>query len=164
MEAEKCKCAKCDKCGMAMKACKCMKSADVVIDPGAPQTTVKSADPVERRTKKVQRQLIKLLDEVHKREFSAKEREHAADAGQAMPDGSFPIKTEQDLKNAIHALGRAKNPEAAKRHIKARARALGLSNLIPDTWKTAGADFHKAVAELAKAAVGRTKQTTQLSY
>jgi len=51
-----------------------------------------------------------------------------------MPDGSFPIVTLQDLKNAIKAHGRAKNPEAAKAHIKKRARALGHTELIPKNW------------------------------
>ena len=69
-----------------------------------------------------------------KRKFSAGERDKAASAGSAMPDGSFPIKSEQDLKNAIQAVGRAKDPDAARRHIIARAKALGLTNLLPDGW------------------------------
>lgn len=77
--------------------------------------------------------LMKRAEE--KREFSDKEREHLADTGAAMSGGGFPIKTVQDLKNAIQAIGRAKNPAAAKAHIKTRARALGASDLIPDTWK-----------------------------
>ena len=68
------------------------------------------------------------------REFSQQEREAAAEKGQAMPGGGFPIKSEQDLKNAIRAVGRAKNPAAAKAHIKKRARALGLTKLIPESW------------------------------
>ena len=52
----------------------------------------------------------------------------------ALPDGSYPIKSESDLKNAIQAFGRAKDKEAAKRHIMKRARALGLENLIPSNW------------------------------
>jgi phage head maturation protease len=85
-----------------------------------------------------------------KREFSDKEREDAASAGQALPDGSFPIKSVQDLKNAIRAIGRAKDPAKAKAHIKARAKALGASDLIPDTWKADGAeksDFSSQITE-----------------
>lgn len=70
------------------------------------------------------------------REFGTKERSKLADKGAAMPDGSFPIKSEQDLKNAIRALGRApedKRP-AVKAHIKKRAKALGLTDLIPEGW------------------------------
>jgi len=82
--------------------------------------------------------------EVEKREFTDAEREAAADTGAAMPDGSFPIKTVKDLKNAIQAFGRAKDPAKAKAHIKARAKALGKENLIPDNWKGADADLVKA--------------------
>jgi hypothetical protein len=68
------------------------------------------------------------------KEFSAKERETLAEKGQAMKGGGFPIRNKADLQNAIRAIGRAKNPAAAKAHIKKRAKALGLSDLIPETW------------------------------
>ena len=69
------------------------------------------------------------------RKFSTEEREKLAEKNQAMPDGSYPIATEQDLRNAIQAFGRAKNPGAVKEHIKRRARALGLTDLLPENWK-----------------------------
>lgn len=68
------------------------------------------------------------------RDFDKKQRDQAAASGAAMPDGSFPIKSEQDLKNAIHALGRANNPDAVKRHIIKRAKALGKTDLLPADW------------------------------
>lgn len=68
------------------------------------------------------------------RDVSTEERKKLADKGQAMPDGSFPIANEGDLKNAIQAIGRAKDPDAAKRHIKKRAKALGKEDLIPEEW------------------------------
>jgi ATP-dependent Clp endopeptidase proteolytic subunit ClpP len=68
------------------------------------------------------------------RDFSTDERQRLAKSGEAMPDGSFPIVTRQDLENAIHAIGRASNPDAAKAHIKKRAKALGLTDLIPEEW------------------------------
>lgn len=71
-----------------------------------------------------------------KRDFNAKERQQLADTGAAMKDGSYPIRNEQDLKNAIQSFGRASDPEAVKAHIKTRARALGLTNLLPEEWKT----------------------------
>jgi hypothetical protein len=74
-------------------------------------------------------------DDVAKRDFSAAERRSAADTGAAMSDGSFPIKTREDLKNAIHLAGHAKDPGKARAHIKARAAALGASDMIPDSWK-----------------------------
>lgn len=70
---------------------------------------------------------------------SKKSREQAAEKGQALPDGSYPIRNESDLKNAIRAYGRAKESDRAKvrKHIMKRARALGRADLIPEDWKTA---------------------------
>lgn len=85
-----------------------------------------------------------------KREFSDKQRAAAADSGAAMPGGGFPIENTGDLKNAIQAVGRAKNPDAAKAHIKARAKALGAEGLLPDTWKRAPDDIDLDSIELGK--------------
>ena len=83
--------------------------------------------------------------EVEKREFTDAERADAADAGQAMPDGSYPIKTVKDLKNAIQSYGRAKDPAKVKSHIMARAKALGKESMIPENWsKAIEADTDKA--------------------
>ena len=83
--------------------------------------------------------------EVEKREFTDAERADAADAGQAMPDGSYPIKTVKDLKNAIQSYGRAKDPAKVKAHIIARAKALGKESMIPENWsKAIEADTAKA--------------------
>lgn len=73
--------------------------------------------------------------EVEKKDYSDKEREAMAESGQAMEGGAFPIKTVKDLKNAIQSIGRAKDRQAAIDHIKARAKALGREDLIPDTFK-----------------------------
>jgi hypothetical protein len=69
-----------------------------------------------------------------KREFSGKERQARAESGHALPDGSFPIDNKEDLGNAVQAIGRAKDPAKAKAHIKARASALGASDMLPDSW------------------------------
>lgn len=79
-------------------------------------------------------EIVAQVDQVGARDFKQKERKDLADKGKAMPDGSFPIKNAQDLKNAIRLAGKAKDPAAAKRHIKKRARDLGLESLIPDGW------------------------------
>lgn len=71
------------------------------------------------------------------REFSEEEREDLAKEGKALPDGSFPIVTREDLENAIQAIGRAKDPDEAKTHIRKRAKALGLEELIPESWNRA---------------------------
>lgn len=81
--------------------------------------------------------------EVVKRDFSDKERADLADKGEAMPGGGFPIPDVAALKDAIQAVGLAKNPAAAKTHIKKRAAALGRDDLIPDAWKTADPDVTK---------------------
>lgn len=70
------------------------------------------------------------------RDFTAQKRKKMASAGSALPDGSFPIANAEDLKNAIHLAGHAKDPAAARAHIKKRASALGLTNMIPDSWNS----------------------------
>lgn len=89
------------------------------------------------------------IESVQKREFSDKERQDAADSGAAMPDGSYPIKSVQDLKNAIQAYGRAKNKSKVKAHIIARAKALNADGELPDAWKP-GADKALMALELRK--------------
>lgn len=78
---------------------------------------------------------------LRKSDYSADQRQTAARKGNAMSDGSFPINNETDLKNAIKACGRAKDPDAAKAHIKKRAKAMGKEALIPSEWKTTQIDM-----------------------
>lgn len=75
------------------------------------------------------------------RDFSAEERQRLAKSGEAMPDGSFPIVTTEDLDNAIRAIGRASDSAAAKRHIVKRARALGAEDHLPDDWRGGQSDW-----------------------
>jgi hypothetical protein len=58
----------------------------------------------------------------------------AARRGQALTDGSFPIRNRSELSDAIQALGRAKDQARVKRHIIKRARALGAVSMLPDSW------------------------------
>ena len=81
-----------------------------------------------------------------KRAFSDETRMEMAKEGTAMPDGSFPIASEADLRNAIQAHGRASDIDAAKAHIKKRAAALGLEALVPAEWSS---DEKSAVAVAA---------------
>lgn len=69
-----------------------------------------------------------------KRAYNEESRMEMAKRGHALPDGSYPIKDEADLRNAIQAYGRAKDKEAAKAHIIKRAMALGKEDLIPENW------------------------------
>jgi hypothetical protein len=50
-------------------------------------------------------------------------------------EGSFPIEDCADLANAIQAIGRAKDPAGAKRHIKSQKARLGCPDVsIPEGW------------------------------
>jgi uncharacterized membrane protein YkoI len=69
-----------------------------------------------------------------KRAFSDDQRKELAREGKAMKDGSYPIDSEQDLRNAVQAYGRASDKPATKAHIMKRARAMGLDELIPSNW------------------------------
>ena len=66
--------------------------------------------------------------------YSDEERMKLADEGMALPDGSYPIKNVEDLKNAIQSYGRAKDKEKAKAHIMKRAKELKAEDLIPENW------------------------------
>jgi hypothetical protein len=70
-------------------------------------------------------------------------RKKAAAQGQAMPGGRFPVKTRADLENAIRAVGRVRpDTEEARSQVRRflikRAKALGASDAIPDTWAADG--------------------------
>ena len=69
-----------------------------------------------------------------KRAYSEESRMSMAQNGSALADGSFPIKDEADLRNAVQAFGRAKDQDKAKAHIMKRAVDLGLEDLIPSGW------------------------------
>lgn len=114
---------------------------------------------VAKTTDGVQTLLNGIEDLLDKREFTDDERKKAADVGEAMPDGSFPIKSEQDLKNAIRAVGRASDPAKAKEHIIARGKAMGLESELPTDWegstkpaKAKDATMKKDMSTVARAA------------
>lgn len=67
-------------------------------------------------------------------EFSEAQRTKLAKKGFAMPDGSFPIRNKQDLKNAISTYGLAKNKGRAKAWIKKRAKQLNATAMLPSKW------------------------------
>lgn len=71
--------------------------------------------------------------------ISEEERMELAKDGKAMPDGAYPIRNVEDLKNAIQAYGRSKESErrAVRKHIIKQARKLKQEILIPEQWKNA---------------------------
>jgi hypothetical protein len=79
--------------------------------------------------------LIKTCTEfINEKFFSDKRRDDLAEQGIALPDGSFPIESKQDLLNAIKSYGRSKNKDRAKSHIIKRAKGLDLVNELPEKW------------------------------
>lgn len=76
--------------------------------------------------------------EESKRQYSAEERRKLAEKGHALSDGSFPIETVQDLKNAIKRCHSGSDPAAAKKLIYKRAKELGRMDLIPEDWEKEG--------------------------
>ena len=75
--------------------------------------------------------------------YNADQLKAMAAKGQAMKnasgDPSYPIADEEDLHNAIHAVGRGGGSHnAIRQHIISRAKALGMSSAIPDNWNPDG--------------------------
>jgi len=67
-------------------------------------------------------------------DLSAAARHLAAAEGEALPDGSFPVRDLDELHKAIHAVGRSKHPIEVRRYLIRRARDLGATELIPQKW------------------------------
>lgn len=66
-------------------------------------------------------------------------RDKMAKSGAALPDGSYPIGDEEDLRAAIRAVGRGSGShDTIRAHIIKRAKALGKSDLLPDNWNSDG--------------------------
>lgn len=74
--------------------------------------------------------------------YTQKQKDQMVGSGamrNAQGNGSYPIKSKSDLRKAIRAVGRGgANHNAIRRHIIARAKALGLSAMIPSNWNSDG--------------------------
>jgi hypothetical protein len=112
---------------------------DVILGEGEVKT-LESYDDVQKLLKTFnesknpfQKHVLKKIL-LYEKKYSAEERRQLAKKKFALEDGSFPIVTTNDLKNAIKAASRAKDPIKARKHIINRAKALGKIDLIPDTW------------------------------
>lgn len=78
---------------------------------------------------------------MNKTDFSHKERKDLADKGEAMPNGKYPIRNKQDLKDAIRLSGSSdESKEDVKAWIKKRAKELSLEDELPDDWKEKAMD------------------------
>ena len=101
-----------------------------------PEWAEKAAEEAEFVSSLMELEMLEAeLPTGEKREYTDDTRQEYAERGLAMDDGSYPIRDVGDLKNAIQAFGRSKNPDATKKHIKKRARALGATELLPDNWE-----------------------------
>jgi hypothetical protein len=67
-------------------------------------------------------------------ELDTAERRRLADHGKALPDGSFPIRNREDLRDAIQSYGRAGDKAKVKRWIKRRAKELNAEEELPEDW------------------------------
>jgi hypothetical protein len=87
--------------------------------------------------------------------ISSRMRQRLAKAGQALPDGSFPIRNASDLKNAIQSYGRATKEKRAsvRKHIIKRARALKKYDLVPQDWKSASSESITASLDTMRAKI-----------
>lgn len=99
---------------------------------------------------------------VWKVKYSAEEQRTMLAAGKAFkgPDGepSYPIADGADLKSAIHAVGMGnESHDSIRKYIIKRAKAMGKSSEIPDTWAADGslkeAPVAKSTAAVKKAGV-----------
>jgi hypothetical protein len=67
-------------------------------------------------------------------DLDTEERRKLAEQGKALPNGSFPIRHREDLKDAIQSYGRANDKDEVKRWIKKRARELNAEDELPEDW------------------------------
>lgn len=78
----------------------------------------------------------KLEKSANKTFFTHEERKDLAKKGEAMPNGKYPIRNHQDLKDAIRLSGSSSMPkEDVKKWIKKRAKELNLEDELPEDWK-----------------------------
>jgi hypothetical protein len=109
-----------------------------------------------------------------KPEFSAAVREKDAEAGVAMPNGSYPIRSAKDVENAVRDYYRSGRRPDVKAHIIARAKAIGAEDALPGGW-TRSADKaaaptapphapNSAPEALAKAAAALTHAALKLEH
>ena len=97
-----------------------------------------------------------------KRAYSEDSRKDMASRGFALDDGSFPIKDESDLRNAIQAYGRASDKTKTKAHIMKRAVDLGLEDAIPMSW-VSSSDMAEAKKEKSAEALVGSEESSFLS-
>ena len=112
-------------------------------NPTAKMTICKGASASQMLTVEAPADPSPLQPDAQKRDYSTAQREQMAKDGEAQPDGSWPIKTAQDVTDAVRSIGRSQDPTKDKAWIKRRAAAIGASDRIPESWKLPAADASK---------------------
>jgi hypothetical protein len=87
--------------------------------------------------------------------YSEDERKTMAATGHAMPDGSYPIKTADDIATAVENWKNAGGRPDAKKHISRRATELGALHLVPDDWRGGTAAGGDNPSKMARASTLR---------
>lgn len=78
--------------------------------------------------------------------YNTAQRKSMAAKGQAMAGGRYPVANKSDLRKAIRAVGRGSGShDVIRKHIINRAKALGLSGMIPSNWSGSGASKETVV-------------------
>lgn len=96
----------------------------------------------------------------NKHYFSHNERKDLADKGEAMPNGKFPIRNEQDLEDATRLVGSSSEPKSeVMAWIKKRAKELGLEHKLPEAWKEKAMDTENTKGLAPESIEGDVKQT-----
>jgi uncharacterized protein len=132
---------------------KLFKRSDRPSAPAVPDT--ESATPQEE-TKMTADELRAAWYEAETRaKYDEAAMKKMAKSGETMPNStgepSYPIADEEDLHNAIHAVGRGHaSHEAIKAHIIARAKAMGLTHMLPADWVSGDGSEKNSVAEASE--------------
>lgn len=101
-----------------------------------------------------------LYGAVVKAKYSADQMRHLLAEGHAMkgPNGNidYPIDDDEDLHNAIHAVGRGNaSHDKIRRYIMRRAKEMGHSDWIPDDWNSDGS-LSKSTMRVGSKLLGQT--------
>lgn len=110
-----------------------LAAVDIYCSPPPPRTICKNCGVRFNNTDELAAHGPNCKGKMQARDFSQGQRKRLAKSGKAMPGGGFPIVNKHDLTNAHRAIGRAKNPAAARAHIRERAAALHVK--LGSNWK-----------------------------
>lgn len=93
-------------------------------------------DPVAGIVRSAHRRLaaVPIFDPVIGRSITGERRQQLRQMGAALPDGTFAVETVPDLRCALLAVSTSKTPAAAREHLRARARAMGATFVLPLDW------------------------------